>query len=148
MKEEDIRILQEMIYEVFDADYRDYPKKLVEVQKRRYTTQELLSKMKKYDCWVGEIDGELIGMISLDGNIIKNHFVGLKHRGKGYGRELLDFVEQKAKERNLSSLVIYSAPHLVSYYEKFSFRKMKKCFLEVRGTVIKTILMEKFLESS
>lgn len=46
MKEEDIQILQGMIYEVFDADYRDYPKKLVEVQKRRYTTQELLSKMK------------------------------------------------------------------------------------------------------
>ena len=78
VKEADIEKLEKMIEKIFESEYSDYPEKIINIQKQRYKKDELAKKIKRYDCWIGEVNGEVVGLICLDGDIIKKSFCKLR----------------------------------------------------------------------
>jgi len=66
------------------------------------------SEIKNYPAWVVEAEGNILGGLIMvfenDQASIANIAVNPQFQGQGIGRELIDFAEIKARERNYSEL--------------------------------------------
>jgi len=66
------------------------------------------SEIKSYPAWVVEAEGNILGGLIMvfedDQASIANIALNPQFQGQGIGRELIDFAEIKARERNYSEL--------------------------------------------
>lgn len=116
----------------------------------KYYTEEMVSKMiNKKEVYIGTNNGESVGTITFDtkppkyyeepgyGELFTNpndpavYLTAVAvlpgHHGRGFAGQLLQFVEDKATERNMKWLRLdcrSEVPGLVSFYEKRGFRKL------------------------
>ena len=84
-----------------------------------------------YSCWVVEEQQQMIGyvvlMLVLDEAHLLNISIAKPVQGKGYGRELLNFIMQKAREHgalNIFLEVRVSNKVAINLYEKMGFNEM------------------------
>lgn len=84
-----------------------------------------------YSCWVLEKQQQMIGyvvlMLVLDEAHLLNISIAKPAQGKGYGRELLKFIMQKAREHgalNIFLEVRVSNKVAINLYEKVGFNEM------------------------
>lgn len=66
------------------------------------------------DFYIGSVDGESVGTISLqyfgDCAYLGYIYLDVKHVGKGYGHELMDFAENVARKRGMRKLALIAHP--------------------------------------
>lgn len=78
--------------------------------------------------YIGSVDGEDIGTISLqyfgDYAYLGYIYLDVKHVGKGYGRELMDFAAEKARAEGMKGLTLIAHPEATwakKAYLKYGF---------------------------
>lgn len=72
--------------------------------------------------WVGEVDGAIVGFISLypQDNFIHNLFIDPQYQGQGFGKKLLLFAEEKLG-RPMTLKVAMDNLKVCSFYEKYGW---------------------------
>lgn len=71
------------------------------------------------EVYLGVLGEEIVGFIGLDGRYIAGLFVAQAHRGKGVGRQLLNYV--KAKKETLALQVYRQNEDAVRFYRREGF---------------------------
>ena len=81
--------------------------------------------------WVLEEQGELVGVVSLTQRpgsfLLQNIAVAPEAQGKGYGRRLIAFAEEQARERGFTELRLYTNVLMVeniALYHHLGFREI------------------------
>jgi len=98
-----------------DTDYHEaYPivRQLIPyLDMQTYARRVFVARATGYRMFIGEIDGEVVGVIGIvpnhnihDGFVtyIEHVVVDREYRGKGYGKELIHFAEARALEEGCS----------------------------------------------
>lgn len=71
-----------------------------------------------------EKNGNIIGTgsISTQGQI-RDVFIDIKNHKKGFGKKLMEKLENEAKQKNIKNLFLYAAISAVNFYEKLGYIK-------------------------
>jgi len=104
--------------------------------------------------FIGNNGQEDIGTISMQSmkeySYLGYIYLDIKHVGKGFGHDLMEFAKQKAKSKGLSGLVLIAHPKATwatKAYEKFGFKVIAKAKDEVlswKDGVLKSYYEEGF----
>ena len=94
------------------------------------TKEKIDSYIKKSDCFVLELNTEIVGVLLLQkidntSLEIKNIAVSEKHQNKGYGKQLIKYVINKVKNEKENKLVVCtgnSSINQLGLYQKLGFR--------------------------
>ena len=81
----------------------------------------LSAELHSFYTIVCEEAGEILGLGALAGNEIKRVYVKPGAQGRGVGREMMNHLEEVARQRNLSFIEVEAAPTSVPFYEKCGF---------------------------
>ena len=76
------------------------------------------------EVYVREEDGEILGFLGLQGETVAGLFVRDTARGRGIGKELLDFV--KARREELTLHVYAENPRAAAFYRREGFRRRSR----------------------
>ena len=87
--------------------------------------EKLIEKSLKLDFFVKEHNGKIIGTGCFDKGEIRTMFVLPKLQGKGFGKEILQFLIKYAKSKGYKNIFLYSSPEAEGFYNKFGFIKIK-----------------------
>lgn len=95
---------------------------------------------------VATINDEIVGLGGLKGNEIRHMYVKVGFKGRGIGSKILDFLEQEAYYKGISSLIVNSVLHSKQFYVKNGFKPLIETQINRHGSILEAILLEKFLE--
>lgn len=87
--------------------------------------EKLIEKSLKVDFFVNEYKGEIIGTGCFDKGEIRTMFLLPKLQGKGFGKEMLNFLIKYAKSKGYKKVFLYSSPEAEGFYKKYGFLKIK-----------------------
>lgn len=123
----------------------NYPKKLIAVLSEDYSSENIRKKIKKYPtfCLIG--GKEIIGSVSLQGSEVKGVFVKSSHVRKGIGTNLMNFIENYARKKGLKKVHLWSAEKARGFYEKLSYKLVRKVKYPYKGARNVNFVMEKRL---
>jgi GNAT superfamily N-acetyltransferase len=112
-----------------------------QVQVTRDSTEKKLKNgwPKGFHCYFAEIDGKIVGGCSIvvfdilpsyvntSGRVayVQNMFVEPEHRGKGIGRDLVQHIEEEARNLNVSIIWLHATELGRPVYEKEGYRVWK-----------------------
>ena len=99
----------------------DYDVEVVRNLCRGFTPQALRSMAVRRQIWVYEEEGRITAAIALEGDTISGFFVAPDRQRRGIGRQLLELVEDKARQRGLHALRLSASLTAVGFYERFGY---------------------------
>ena len=97
---------------------------------------------------VAAIDVDIVGFCTLWGRSLQAMFVDPAYRGRGIGRQLLDAMEERARDRRITKLRVTSSLNAEGFYRACGYRKLQCRMLEYRGyegTPVPVVEMDKAL---
>lgn len=107
-----------------DAVYPSYyPAGAVDFFKKHHSREKIEKDIENNIVFLCITDNETIGTVTVRDNEILRLFVSPKHQKKGYGRELLDFAEDKVSE-GYSEIVIDASLPAKSIYLKRGYKEI------------------------
>lgn len=126
---------------------KDYPKEVVEEYVNRQSPSKILQNMKKGNYFVLINKNRLLGSIQLyDKNVIGSLYIKCSEIGKGYGRLLMDFIEDYARKKGIKKLVLYPTITAKGFYKKLGYKQSYKLYKwDIAGYKLKQYSMEKKL---
>ena len=74
---------------------------------------------------VAEINDQVIGIGSLDGNEIKRVYIDPSYHNSGVGKALLDALELEASRREIDELIIESSPSAEEFYAALGYQAIE-----------------------
>ena len=126
------------------------------------TVEQTQSRVESGKCFVAELDGKLIGTIALYTEPKHDDAPDWYHRpdvgwfgqfgieptlqGKGIGKQMIDFIEERAVELGLSELALDTsekAEHLIQWYKRLGWRIVEETDWSV--TNYRSLVMSKTL---
>jgi N-acetylglutamate synthase-like GNAT family acetyltransferase len=91
--------------------------------KKRTTPQALIKKMeKRFQYFVCEDKGKILGIGGLNNNKIRTMYVSIKYQGKGIGSEILKRIEKHGKSRGKKKLFLYTHKKASKFYLKNNYK--------------------------
>ena len=118
------KICQSCINEI---NAKDLSEKQVINLRNAFTPRGIISHASQFNVYVATYaQGQICGTGILAGNQVKGVFVDVELLGKGIGRQIMIFIENKAAEKGLESVFLYSSKFAVEFYEKIGYRKIKR----------------------
>ena len=124
------------------SNLADYDLETVGNLQGSFTSEQLRSLSRKRSIYVFEQAGLLLGTIGLEGDKVYNFFVSPDRQGSGIGRELLGFVEQRARIEGKKYLSVDSSLTAQSFYSRMGYRRTGE---QVDKSFGRTVTMEKRL---
>jgi len=116
ISESDIEVLVSMMQDFYAID--GYP---IDVKKSRELFRKFIRESNLGQCWSIEHEGKTAGYVILTflfsfefgGNIafVDELFIKAEFRGKGIGKESIDFIQSEARKRDLKLLYLEVEPH-------------------------------------
>ncbi len=127
-----------------DEDYyRAYPlirQLLTNLDMQLYTSRMFVARATGYRMFIAESGTDMVGVVGIVPNYnlhdgfsmyLEQIIVDEKHRGKGYGKELVAFAEARAREEGCKILELdadYDAEVGMGMYEKMGFKRYGYCY--------------------
>jgi GNAT superfamily N-acetyltransferase len=71
--------------------------------------------------WVYEEEGRVTGTIALEDDTISGFFVAPDRQKHGIGRQLLELIEARARQKGLRALRLSASITAVGFYEKLGY---------------------------
>ena len=110
---------------------KDISKKEAEVLYHCYSPGRIVQDSSRFDVYVAETKGKIIGTASLTDHWVKSVFVNPLLHGKGIGTQLMEYMEKLLKRRGIRSASLKSSPYAINFYKKIGYKKVKDMHLEV-----------------
>jgi N-acetylglutamate synthase-like GNAT family acetyltransferase len=105
---------------------KDYPKKFVKVWTKKQSPKHIFEHINNSKVFCLVEGDRLLGVVRLyDKNVIGSLYVKWNSSGNGYGRKLMDFIENYAKKEGIKKVVLYSTITASKFYEKLGYKKVK-----------------------
>lgn len=125
----------------------DYPLERLQPLIDYFSPEKVAQLAVERHCLVAEVDGEIVGTISLDGMgevcaELCTFFVLPDHQGTGIGSRLLDAIEDIAGDNGSSLMRIDSSKTGVAFYERRGYRRTG---MDIEGVAGLQVGMEKRL---
>lgn len=95
---------------------------------------------------VATLNDRIVGMGALKENEIRHMYVRSKYQKKGIGSKIIRFLEKEAYEKGFHSIIVNSVDHSEDFYHKNGFQSLIRTQIERHGSVLKAILLEKYLD--
>ncbi len=128
--------------DLVEVNNADYTAKIITTMIEQYSPQALAKLANKREIFVAETETAIIGTVSLQGDTIFTLFVDPARHGQGIGSALMDYVENLARTRAKSPVVVASSLTALSFYLHRGYKEVRKSFDD--GRVV-GIIMQKEL---
>lgn len=113
---------------------------------KHHNKESVISDIKKNIVWLLEVNNHLVGTVTIRENAINRLFVLPKYQSHGYGRQLMDFAENKIAE-NFSCVHIDSSLPAKEMYLKRRYKEKNTCKIHTdNGDILIYDEMEKFVD--
>ena len=108
--------------------------------------QDMLKKIKITHMFIAIKNNQILGTVNIKKNRIGGFYIKHTHIRKGIGKQLLEFIENFAKEKNIKKLHLYSSEYAEPFYKKHKYKSDNKHhnFL-IKGVIFPELKMEKTL---
>lgn len=108
-----------------------------------YSIEAMKEKINSQIVFCAELEGKIVGTVSLNKNFVVGFYTHLDHVGQGIGKQLMDYLEQFAKENGIQLLQLSSVPTGVPFYAKNGWTKVQDKTMHYHGVAFDETLMEK-----
>ncbi len=106
--------------------------------------EEWKNKMHRINPFVILDNDKILGYADLQSSgYIDHFFVRGGYSGKGIGKQLMNFLLQKAKEKHITELSSDVSLAAQPFFKKFGFKTIRSKKVEVRGVELENALMKK-----
>lgn len=99
----------------------DYDLEVVHNLCRGFTPQALRSMSHRRQIWVYEEEDRITATIALEDDTISGFFVAPDRQGRGIGRQLLEFMEGRARQKGLRALRLSASLTAVGFYTRLGY---------------------------
>lgn len=96
-----LQITHDTISEIYSHYYAEG---VVEFFLEHHSREHILSDIEDGLVWLLEEDDRMVGTVTIKENAVNRLFVLPDYQSRGYGSQLMDFVEEKS-QRNLTMLI-------------------------------------------
>jgi predicted N-acetyltransferase YhbS len=127
-----------------EVNSKDYPKKAITSLCNFFTPSLIIKNSKDRTIFVAVENGEIVGTASLKDDMAFTIFVNPDIHGKGIGSNLMDKVEDLAKQNGYKTIRVPSGLTSLDFYKKREYKKVKVVHSKEHGD---TIEMERKLEN-
>lgn len=112
---------------------------------RHYAPEAIRSRISKTVLFVAESQGEILGSIGLDEDLVVGFYTKVAYIGKGIGTALLKYLENYAAENGFVRIELSASPVGEGFYIKQGWRKVEDTIVYYYDTAFNEALMEKIL---
>lgn len=120
-------MITELVRKTIEAVYpKYYPAGAVDFFLAHHKPEKILADIEAGKVYVLEEDGVIVGTVTIDGNGIARLFVEPSRQGRGLGRQLMDFAENKIFEYSQTVRIDSSLP-AKSMYIKRGYKEKEYC---------------------
>ena len=123
-----------------EINAKDYPLRIIENVESSYSPSKLIEKSKYRDVFVAEESDEILGTISIEGDVVFSVFIESNYQRKGIGKKMIEYIESNAKKKGIKTLKVSSSITSFEFYKKLGYKKIKSTIHKLLG---ETILMSK-----
>lgn len=119
----DLAPVQEFLFKTIDVSYtKVYSPSAIQHFKDHHTTEEILHDAKEGYLVVLESDDGIIGTGTLLGNKVTRVYVKPEDRRCGFGKRIMNVLEQHARHNGLRTVLLYSSVVAKPFYESLGYR--------------------------
>jgi len=124
---EDLGAVKSLIDETIDTSYSDYPEGFrAHMREGHHSRERILDEARKGHTIVLEYEGRLIGTGTLMGDVIQGVFVHPSYQRKGFGRQIMRKLEERAISNGTTTLVLQSTPVSKRFYDSLGYVTSKE----------------------
>ena len=135
-----LQITRDTIAEIYSHYYADG---VVDFFLKHHSRENVLADILKGIVWLLEIDGRVVGTVTIKENAVNRLFVLSDFQSHGYGSQLMDFAEAKIAEK-FSCVHVDSSLAAKEMYLKRGYREKKTCRIQAdNGDILIYDEMEK-----
>ena len=141
---EEICVLRRDTFEKINA--KDYSFETVKALNEKSTIEGMIKKIKEREmfCLI-DLDKKIAGVVDLEGNKIGGLFIRVDLIGKGYGKRLMNFIEDYARKNGIKQAILFSTVYAEDFYRKLGYKLISKKNNNGSEINYKEIKMEKEL---
>lgn len=147
----DLHLLHRMICETIDDSYPEiYPPRAVMFFKEHHSVREIIKRAStgKILVLISEQDESILATGALIGSEIAGVFVSHAHKRQGYGKAIMNRLEQIARDNGISKLTLSISLPSRQFYERLGYIVLVERLIDVgEGERLKYWPGEKELES-
>ncbi|HKU94573.1 MAG TPA: GNAT family N-acetyltransferase [Vineibacter sp.] len=102
----------------------DYEPEIIDRICANFSRGMIVRRMAEREVFVGEVDGQIAGTVSLRGDKLYSLFVAVDRHGQGIGRHLVNHLEAHALGRGVGALRLSAALGARLFYERLGYRAL------------------------
>ena len=110
-----------------------------------HTEEKILSDAKSGSILVLESQGSIVATGTLLGYRIGRVYVQPEKQGSGFGKLIMQELENKAKQKGLKEVKLYSSLVSKKFYDCLGYKTIRETFLEIKGKRLDYYDMKKTL---
>lgn len=123
-----------------------HKKEMINELLKKNSLKFLRPKIKERDMFCLLDGNSLLGTIDLEDNKIGGLFIKYNQLRKGYGKKLMDFIEDYAKKKGIKKVKLYPTKNAMKFYKKLGYKVTKKDYWNGPGFRAYSPTMEKRLK--
>jgi len=128
----DLTPLHRMISDTIDTSYSDvYPPRAVQFFKEYHSDKRILERSRTGEILIIEKEGSIVATGSLVGNEILAVFVNPGIQRQGYGRKIMDELENRLKAKGVSEIILSVSLPSRKFYKKLEYEILPECSIDV-----------------
>ena len=104
----------------------DYPASIIEKARLDNTPSKIIKKSRENIVYVAVKDKKIMGTATLAGNKVEAVYVHPRYHSLGVGKKLMEKLEEQARSKGYTKLILYASITAVGFYEKLKYKKIKK----------------------
>jgi GNAT superfamily N-acetyltransferase len=121
-----------MICETIDESYSNvYPDRAVQFFKQFHSEDNILERSQVGEILIIEEDGIFVATGTLVENEILGVFVKADRQGKGYGKEIMNALENRAKTKGYSEITLSISLPSRNFYENLGYEILDERSIDV-----------------
>ena len=128
----DLALLYRMIQDTIDVSYSGaYPDRAVQFFKRYHSEKRIMERSRAGEILVIERDGSIVATGALVGKEILGVFVKPEDQGQGFGKRIMNELEERAKKKAVWEIVLSVSLPSRKFYEALGYEVLEECLLDV-----------------
>jgi GNAT superfamily N-acetyltransferase len=128
----DLAPLRRLIHETIDTCYSSvYPRRAVQFFKEFHSDKKIMERSKEGEILVVEEEGALVSTGTIVSGDIFGVFVRPQFQGRGYGRAVMCELEDRAKARGCTEVILSVSLPSRGFYERLGYEMIEACSRDV-----------------
>lgn len=123
----------------------NYSDEQMQAWKKYNTPSKIKEQFKSREIYCAFRHNKLIGTIGLQSNEIVGFYVSYSQRGKGVGKQLFNFIQNKIINKGFNKLLLTATPSAVNFYKQNGFVLLKTITVAIETIKYKEFTMHKNL---